>query len=237
MKRQNFRNLTTMTAVAVGALVVGSRAVHAVPVNALYTDDPRCDQVPNQSPTHELGDLATFPLNEAIRMTPQHVNFTVCVQDDGLANDYVVDMINLSGQTWKNLFFVCDHNVTVGNADGSMQDLTGAPGVMTDAFKIDGTVTPGVNINLLTESIIADEIFQPGEVWRFAVSNYMAVDSTGAFQQPLNLTPGQFAGSTNFPQTAGNCSILASPVPEPTTMSLLALGASAMLLRRRRSAR
>jgi hypothetical protein len=236
MQRRNLRNLVAAATVASASILVSSQLARAVPVNALFTDDPRCDVVPNQSPTHELGDLATFPLNEAIRMTPQHVNFTVCVPDDGLANDYVVDMVNLSGQTWKNLFFVCDHNVTVGNADGSVQDLTGAPGILTDAFKIDGTVTPGVNINLLSESITADEIFQPGEIWRFAVSNYMAVDSTGAFQQPLAITPGIFAGSTNFPQTAGNCSILASPVPEPTTISLVAIGASALLLRRRRRA-
>jgi hypothetical protein len=234
MQRYNLRNLVAAAAVATGSLLVANQLAQAVPVNALYTDDPRCDQIPQQSPTHELGDLATFPQNEAIRMTPTPVTFTICVPNDGLANDWVVDMINLSGQTWRNLFFVCDHNVTVGNADGSMQDLTGAPGILTDAFKIDGTVTPGVNVNLLSESMIADEIFQPGEIWRFAVSNYMAVDSTGAFQSPLNITPGQFAGSTNFPQTPGNCSILASPVPEPGTISLLALGASALLLRRRR---
>jgi hypothetical protein len=234
MNRNNLRNLITTASIASASLLLSARSASAVPINALYTDDPRCDAIPSQIPTHELGDLATFPQNEAIRMTPTPVTFTVCVQNDGLANDWVVDMINLSGQSWKNLFFVCDHNVTVGNADGSMQDTVGAPNILTDAFKIDGTVTPGINNNLLTESINADEIFQPGEIWRFAVSNYMAVDSTGVFQAPLNVTPGLFAGSTNFPATPGNCSILASPVPEPGTMSLVAIGASALLLRRRR---
>jgi hypothetical protein len=209
----------------------------AMPINGVYIEDARCDVLPNQTFKDELGDALNFPINEGIVYTVSPAPFTVCVPDDGAPNDWIVDMMNVSGQAWQDLFFVTDLGVFVGNADGSVFDVAGAPGAITDAFRIDGTVTAGINSNLLGESGAIDEIFSPGESWRFAVSNFSPINTAGFFMTPMFVTPGIFSGSSPFPSTPGNASILANPVvPEPTTAALLVVGGAGLLLRRPRRA-
>lgn len=220
-------------ALAAISMLTASRTSQGVPVNGLYTEDPRCDAIPTQTLTHELGRVPFFPLNEAIDVNVVPAQTTVCVPDDGIANDWIVQMTNISGVAWKNLFFVANQGMTIGNADGSMIDLIGAPGVTTDAFRIDGTVTAGINNNLLGESINPDEIFQPGEIWRFNVSNFMGVN--GGVLPPMFTTPAKFAGSAPVTST-DTASILAIPVPEPTTIGAIGMIAAALLMRRPRRA-
>jgi hypothetical protein len=230
----NLSKLIASTTIALGATLAAVPTAGAVPISGNYLEDARCDVIPNQHLTHELGDAATFPPNEALLISLQQVNFTVCVPDDGVANDWIVQIQNVSGTAWQDLFFVVDFHVVVGNADGMMEDAIGAPGVFTDAFRIDGTVTAGANNNLLFESGPVDEVLQPGEIWRFAVSNFVAVTSAG-LQPPILITPGIFAGSAPFPNTPGNCSILANPVPEPAISAGLLVAAGALLHRRKRA--
>jgi hypothetical protein len=56
---------------------------------------------------------------------------------------------------------------------GRLVDVVNAPGVTADAFKIDGTVTLGANNPLFGESGTVNEIFEPGETWRFIVTNVL----------------------------------------------------------------
>jgi hypothetical protein len=232
MNRKNLRNILTTAALAAAASFAATRDAQAVPVTGVYTEDPRCDAIPSQTLTHELGEIQFFPLNEALIINVSPAPFTVCVPDDGIQNDWIVDIQNVSGQAWTNLFFVGDLGLTVGNADGNMIDVVNAPGVVTDAFRIDGTVTVGLNNNLLGESQIVDEILAPGENWRFTVSNY--ADAAGTAPPPLFRLPGVFAGSEPFNGTASisTASILANPVPEPTTIGAAIVAAAALLMRR-----
>src|SRR5207237_760814 len=144
----------------------------------------------NQTLTHELGETGFFPINEAIQVQVSPATFTVCVADDGLPDDWIVQMTNISGQTWKDLFFVSNLDMEIGNADGSVIDVINAPQVKSDAFRIDGTVTAGLNNNLLSESGIVNEIFEPGETWRFNVSNF--IRNTGLIFPPSFRSPGLF---------------------------------------------
>jgi len=235
MNRTGFKKIFRSAAVAAAGVALvggGARVAHAVPINGLYLEDPRCDAILQQQLSHELGDAAFFPLNESILYIVQATPFqTVCVPDDGLANDWDVIIGNNSGVAWQNLFFVGDLGTKVGNADGSMVDLIGAPAVLTDAFRIDGTLTAGVNNNLLGESNYNDEIFDPGEIWRFKVSNF--IDATGGISPPAFATPGVFAGSSPPGPVNSNASILAIPyVPEPTSVGVLILAGMALALRR-----
>lgn len=235
MNSSTLRKLVAATTITSGALLT-SLCASAVPINGVYLDDARCDAIPNQALKHEIGDAAVFPINEGIIYTVSPAAFTVCVPNDGAPNDWIVNMTNVSGVAWRDLFFVTDLGVTVGNADGSVFDVAGAPGAITDAFRIDGTVTLGLNNNLLGESGAADEIFSPGETWRFNVSNFSPINTAG-FMPPIFITPGIFSGSSLFPSTPGNASILANPVvPEPATMSLLMVATAGLLLRRPRRA-
>jgi hypothetical protein len=231
----NTSTLSKLFAAAItSSTLVPLMSASAVPINGVYIEDPRCDAIPNQTLKDELGDAAVFPINEGIIYQVTPVPFTVCVPNDGQSNDWVVDMINVSGQAWQDLFFVTDLNVFVGNADGSVFDVAGAPGAITDAFRIDGTVTAGINNNLLGESGAIDEIFSPGESWRFAVSNFSATNTAGFFSPPIFITPGIFSGSSPFPSTPGNASILANPVvPEPTGLCLITLFSGMLMMRRR----
>src|SRR5262245_17840338 len=172
MKR-TLRNLV-LTALAMTA----SRAAVAAPILGHYLEDPRCDAIPDQMLTRELGDSTLFPATEAISYHDHRYSFPVGVPDDGIANDWTVHMTNVSGQAWKNVFFVADAGATIGNSDGRIEDMSGAPGVLCDAFRIDAQ---GVNANLLSESMNPDGIFEPGEEWEFAVTNFV----TG----PINAIP------------------------------------------------
>lgn len=225
------RNHLLASAVA-SVLAAGSSAL-AVPVNGFYVDDARLDNPPNQSLSHELGEVNFFPINEALQIFVSPTT-TYIVPDDGIANDWVVQIINISGIPWQDLFFVADLGLSIGNADGSAYDTAPLPGAIIDAFRIDGTVTPGVNNNLLNESGVVDEILSPGESWRFLVTNYF--DPAGTSPQPVFRIPGAFANTEPFPNSIGStANILANPVPEPGAFVALALGAGLGLLRRRRA--
>jgi len=138
-------------------------------------------------------------------------------------------MTNLSNIAYKDLFFVADEGIAVGNADGVMFNAASAADPPTDAFRIDGTLTvTGGNDNLVGESGALDEIFSPGESWTFLLTNF---GTTGA--APIFGSIGLFgAGSGAAP--GSNASILATPVPEPVTMMLIAPVALAALRRKRR---
>jgi hypothetical protein len=232
MSRFNLRNFHA----AAGAMILAGLALAAAPRNASaagvsgrFVDDARGDAVADAALTGELGDAALFPATDAIAYHDHRYNFTVGAPPDGIGNDWTVHMTNVSGRAWTNLFFVADAGATIGNADGRVEDLLNAPGTLTDAFRIDAT---GANPNLLSESMLADGIFEPGESWEFAVANF----DTGVSSLPPALTsPGVFAGSSPMAGLGGtNASIVGSPVPEPAALGAIALAGCSMLLRGRR---
>jgi hypothetical protein len=219
-----------LAAAGIVAGLIAARPASAVPITGAFFDDPRCDVVPNTGLSHELGEFTIFPNNEAFLYSQQLTPNVICVPQDGNPNDWIIRMTNVSGIPWIDLHFVCDVGATVGNADGVVADLTNAA-ITTDAFRIDGTVTPGMNANLISESMVPDEIFMPGEVWEFMVSNFNAGTTFGP---PVFITPGIFAGTSVMPNTPGNASILANPIPEPSALAAVCLGAALPLRRKRR---
>ena len=230
MKRTT-KTLSVLSLAAASSLMAAQFS-YAVPITGVYIDDARCDPIVNQTLTHELGEKQFFPINESFTTVVSPATFTVCVPDDGIANDWIVQITNTSNQAWQNLFFVADLGLTIGNADGNMIDPVLAPGVTVDAFRIDGTATIANNNNLLNESGVPDEIFAPGESWRFTVSNY--ADPAGTAPSPMFVIPGKFAGSEPYlVPPLSTASILATPVPEPSTIFAIVLPAAAFLMGRR----
>jgi hypothetical protein len=143
-----------------------------------------------------------------------------------------VEITNLTGISFQDLVFVVPDGFVLNNSDGTI--MTNRP---NPAFLIDAV---GVNRPLQFESMLADGIFQPGELWRFvAVSS--SLNGTAAMVGPgyggntlgigsFDLPPWPYHGRPEF-------SILANPVvPEPAAMLLVASGASVALARARRRA-
>jgi hypothetical protein len=228
MSTKNVHILLIGAAIA-GASSFATPSAEARPASGQYVEDARGDAIASRPLSNELGDATLFPTFEAIAYHDHRSNFYPGVADYGIFNDWTVHLTNVSGQAWKDLFFVADLGATIGNADGRVEDLGGAPGVLTDAFRIDSA---GANAPLYHESITADGILQVGEEWEFAVTNF----GTGFNSLPPSLvTPGKFAGSSPMVDFGGtNSSILAVPVPEPATLGLFTLAALSLLARRRR---
>ena len=225
MERRTLRQLLAVTLIATSGSIA-----NADPVTGQFVNDARGDKIADQLLPREIGDVALFPTIDAIAYHDHRSSVVVGVADDGIANDWLVHVHNVSGRSWRDLFFVADFGASIGNADGLMQDTIGAPGQFTDAFRIDAQ---GTNANLLTESILADGILQPNEEWEFVVSNFNTGFNSFA---PSLITPGVFSGSSPMQGVGGtNASILGVPIPEPSTVCIFALMALASLRRPRRT--
>lgn len=225
-------------AVLVAAVCSTASTAWAVPVVAQYQDlTPICDNHGPKILKHELGDGTVFPIDEAflVTVTPLPVPFPVtCVADDLITNDYIVRILNQSSKSYQDLFFVVDEGPgwSVGNHDGLINDVNLAGSPATEAFRIDGTVTLGSNNALISESGTVNEIFEPGEVWEFAVINFNAFDINGTLLPPIFDSVGAFAGSSaGYPNSTA--SIVANLVPEPAGICLLANALAVVFATRR----
>jgi len=226
MKMQKIEKKTIITQVSLTVVLsFVVQSAFAYDIQATAFDDPRCDPLPQIDLRHELGEAPLFPILELIESSSAQTAQTVCVGDDGIANDWEVRILNTSPVAWKDMMFVVDAGNFVGNADGVVFD-GGAAGIATDAFLIDPF---GANANLLFESGIANVIFEPGETWVFLVTNFMAP----GFPAP---TPFDTLGIGGFsaPIALSTASIVANQVPIPAAAWLFgsALGLLGWVRRR-----
>lgn len=218
----------------------------ALPIVGAVVNDPRCDPV-NDRLVEELGlHIAyggPFPEHEGIYFSATATDQYVCVSDDGVANDWLVFITNLTGKSYgdgagRPLYFVANTGNTIGNSDGqadwSVPSIPVPAGGLADAFRINST---GVNDNLIYESFAPDQIFAPGETWGFLVTNFVTVG--GGALAPSFLSLGHSVGNTVSTLGTGTASIVVG-VPEPSTwamMALAGLGLGGMARSRRRTAR
>lgn len=211
-------------AVAAADMLLIASAATAVPGSYVYVEDGGCDSH-EITLTHELGNppiLGPFPDDEAISSTAFEAGGFDCPGFNlPLLPDFIITITNLTDIEWVDLFFVADDGITVGNKDGTIKS--------GDAFKID---TVGINTPLLSESIDADLVFDPGEEWTFFVLDW---GLPGAFPTPFASIG---VGEDSVGISASWASIVANPIPEPASAELIALGLLVLGLgRARRSPR
>ena len=169
---------------------------------------------------HEFGDL--FPPGELVSsfVFDEFSTETSCFDgsdDPGIFN-VIVEVTNLTNRTVP-MWYVADPETTITNFDGFIGNV--GLGDAEEAFRIDSV---GINRPLIFESLIYDDLFQPGETWRFILQDFSNTLLGPA--APFD-SFGVASLSTGYSPSTG------SLVPEPATMGLLVVGGLALLRRRK----
>lgn len=214
--------VTTILMFSAVVMFVASPAL-AHPVNVYSIDGPQ-DLLDVDGQMHEAGWGSTFPFGEVITsLYIEETEYSPCPEsDDPYTANVVVEItdVNYAPPGGIPLWYVADPETSLTNNDGRIGNV----GLNDDelAFKIDAI---GLNTPLIFESMAQDNLFEPGETWRFIIQDYANTRGLSSHLFDTLDIAGNSAGD-NF--SSG------SIIPEPATMSLLALGGIGALLRRRR---
>lgn len=216
--------MTTKTTIALTSLLIAAGLASANPVDGEYNDGPFCDNHGFLRAIEELGTAPLFPQDELILTVWTPTQQVACPgSDDPTMPNVLVEMTNLTGKYWDNLFYVADPETALSNVDGLAMSYA-APGAVTESFRIDAL---GMNRNLVFESMTVDGIFEPGEVWAFIIQDY---------GNAFGLTP-DLMGSLDFAGASAGDSFSTGSVvqfvPAPGSLALLGLGGLLTVRRRR----
>ena len=206
----------------VGMMVYALPAAMANPVQVFTDPDVRQDDWVLNGWVEELG--VGFPADELISAQflgdTTYVPCPVDYVGAGLAN-VMVDIRNLTGREWTELYYVADPDTSLSNMDEYVGQVgTSGYGL---AFKIDAV---GLNTPLIFESMTADGIFEINESWTFVIQEYshptLSADALGSLG---------IAGASYGSDPLSSGSIVA--IPEPSVIALLGISALGLFVRNR----
>lgn len=214
------RSTLTLGTALLGLTAFAGSAL-AFPVTTVFVDIPgACDPLAGPLHTDELGHMPPFPTDEWIDSVTTLTSTPACpASDDPGVPNTLVRITNLTGRSFTDLWYVGEPNFTFfSNVDGTINTAI--------AFKID---MAGVNRPLLSESILTNGIFEPGETWDFIVQDFGNAAGLPADGFDSLGVPSSLGGA--FVSTA---SIVANPVPTPGAIAILLGAGGAVSTRRRR---
>jgi PEP-CTERM motif len=205
------KSSTVCVLVVIATLALAASA-GANPVDVYTVTDPIQDDWALNGPVEELGLQPPFPTGERISaVTVAWQGWIPCPAEYTEGGAVQIQMMNLSGTTWSNVYYVADPETSLSNWD----ELVGQVGFagLGRAFKIDSI---GENTPLVYESMVADNVFQAGETWEFVIQEY--ANLPGGPPAAFN-SLGVAGASSGYPPSTG--SIIA--IPEPSTVALVGL--------------
>jgi len=225
-----------MSLLAVTSLFLLVNQAFAVPVDVAFIDTPECDSlfIPNNG-VHEIGDFSVFPAGEklgSLDLGPISTSPCLTSADDPSVPNIVVDIRNLSGIAWEEVWYVADSATTISNVDGEANQLPFSP--VQEAFRIDNDVKDplGVNHPLIFESMTADGIWEIGESWQFILQDY--TNLSGLPASALNsIGVGNASPDAGIIDSSGSI-IAIKAVPEPNSLLLACFGLFGTFIRRYR---
>ncbi len=226
---------TTLSLLSFVVLVTFVGQAQALPTKMVHIDTPGCDPLFIPENVDEIGEVGIFPDDEDLFATNQGTsNIIPCPTSDiaGFA-DVVVEIRNLSGRDWLEVWYVANPETTITNYDGEANDIAFAP--LQEAFRIDNDILDpgGINHALIFESIAADGIWESGESWRFVLQDY--TNSLGLPPSAINsLGVGNASGPNAVGAITSSGSIIGvTEIPEPSTCLLMVFGLAATAMLRK----
>lgn len=215
----------TARSIAALALALGAPLASANPVSGAYFDGPDCDSFGPLEFYEELG-TGMFPTDELISAVATTTQTTACpMTDDPTIGNVLLEITNLSGTEWQDLFYVADPGTTFSNVDG-FGFSAAAPGALGEAAKID---IAGVNRVLIFESMSTDGVFEVGETWGLILQDWSNAAGFGA----ADMGSLDFAGASAADFLSTGSIVAARPIPTPATLGLFGGGLLAVARRRR----
>ncbi len=210
----------------------------AVPTQVVFNDFDNCDPLAIPQDVDELGvggssiPRGPFPRDEEIQASSAPTTLTACTPN--AFENFAVSITNLTPRTFVEVWYVGDEQTGLLNFDGFADALGGTCDLTNfcPTFRIDSEISDpgGVNHPLVSESMTANDIFEPGETWVFVLDGYFNTTGLSASDlRSIGVGSASLAG-------ASSGSIVAI-VPEPGTAGLLALGVLGLAARRRSGAR
>lgn len=206
--------LTTIATPILASTLLATTGL-ASPVSTVFADLAHCDPLSGPAQTDELGLTPPFPAACSIFADSLPTSLSACPASDvpGVANA-IVRMTNLSGRSFYDVWYVGEFGTGFTNFDGTVNAM--------EAFKIDAV---GGNRPLVSESITANGIFEPGESWAFIIDDYT---NTGGMPPEAFVSLGVPSGGA-----ISSGSIVANAVPGAGTLWLLGVCGTVGLRRRR----
>lgn len=196
-----------------------STQASAIFVSVDHMNADPCDILSVPKIVDELGAPGVFPDDEIISSDASFTDEIACPDsytNFGVPNS-LVTITNLTPTTFNNLWYVADPQTRFSNVDGFVNG--------EEAFKIDDV---GLNTPLVSESIAANGLFEPGETWEFIVDNY---SNTLGLPPSAFFSPGR-VGAISGADQASSASIIATRIPEPASLLIVALGLFGFATRR-----